>query len=242
MVKEEGIGVKQKIDPGRTTSDYFDKYVGSYKSLLDSCIGLSGEKSEYFDHYKVDFLKRWIPMRDQEVDILDFGCGMGGISSLIAQAYPRSKVHGYDPSRKSIDFAREKWNAIENVEFKSGLLGTNYYDLIVIANVFHHIKPEERREMLILLKSFLKPDGNIVIFEHNPINPLTSYVMKTCPLDINARPIHLFQFVKLGRSCGLNVYLKRYIVFFPRALSFLRRFEPLMGYVPLGAQYSLILG
>jgi hypothetical protein len=34
--------------------------------------------------------------------------------------------------------------------------------------------------------SRLKEDGHFIIFEHNPINPVTRHLVKNCPFDADA--------------------------------------------------------
>jgi len=220
----------------------FDDYSNSYKDILNSGIWLSGEKADYFDLYKINCLKRWVCSPTREISILDFGCGVGKLASLMAKTYPRSTVYGYDVSSKSIELAREKWGHLKNVLFKNRLSDARIFDLITVANVFHHIKREDRRETLYRLKSLIKPGGKIAVFEHNPYNPLTIQVVKTCPFDADAELIHLNKFIKLAALCGLRVHLKRYIVFFPKFLRLFRKIEPLIGFLPLGAQYMVLFG
>ena len=91
------------------------------------------------------------------------------------------------------------------------------------------------------MKEMIKPGENIVIFEHNPYNPLTRHVVQTCPFDRGVELISLSRFVELARKSALQIRLKRYIVFFPKSLSPFRRLEPCLGFLPLGAQYMLFL-
>jgi len=219
----------------------FDDCSQEYIELLNASIRLSGEKASYFDIYKLNCVKRWA-CRPQRLSMtLDFGCGIGRLSNLLARTYPRSKVYGYDISLRSIKLAREKWGHLKNLVFDSRLPDAGLCDLITAANVFHHIRREDRRKILIQLRTLLKPDGTIALFEHNPFNPLTLHVVKNCPFDADANLISLGQFVKLALDSGLKVYRKRYIVFFPKPLQFLRKLEPFLGFLPLGAQYMLIL-
>ncbi len=218
----------------------FDDYSNSYNDLLNSVLRLSGEKTDYFDLYKINCLKRSVRSLDQKSLILDFGCGIGKFAGFMAQAYPKSTVCGYDVSSKSIESAREKWGHIRNLSFKEQFIELEIFDLITVANVFHHIKPQARKEALCRLKALLKPNGMIAVFEHNPLNPLTLHVVKTCPFDADAELIHRNRLVELAALCGLSVRRKRYIVFFPNFLRFFRKIEPLLGFLPFGAQYMAL--
>jgi SAM-dependent methyltransferase len=218
----------------------FDDYAHDYESALKSRLWLSGETNDYFYTYKLNCLKRWAYRYDLEGKILDFGCGIGELSGLLAQSFPKSSICGYDISSKSIHLAREKWEHLQNLTFKSQLPNREF-DLIIVANVFHHIKQENRRDTLVKIRNLLKTDGSLIVFEHNPYNPFTRIVVKSCQFDADADLLSLGRFIKLALNCSFNIALKRYIVFFPIPLRYLRKFEPFLGFLPLGAQYMLLL-
>lgn len=226
----------------RQTPIDFDDYAGIYRELLNSSIGLSGESADYFNLYKLNSLRRWLPGVDRFKLILDYGCGTGELASLTAKAFPKASVYGYDISSKSIGVAQEKWRNLKNLCFSNELPSQIDFDLIIAANVFHHIPPQDHRERVFLLKGMTAQEGQIAVFEHNPLNILTQHTVKNCAFDADAKLILLSSFVRLAEACGLNVYFKRYIVFFPRFLRCLRWLEPHLGSLPIGAQYMLVLG
>ena len=110
-----------------------------------------------------------------------------------------------------------------------------------MANVFHHVEPIERKETLLKIKMLLKPGGKIIIFEHNPLNPVTRYIVSQCPFDKDAEIILRRKFLKLTADCGLKTDGKKYILFFPWSPKIFRKMEKLLGFMPLGAQYMLVL-
>jgi len=222
-------------DPG------FDKFAAGYTEILDPCLKMSGESSDYFCQYKLRCLLDWVLSPDARLEILDFGCGVGKLAALVAEALPGSIVHGYDVSDRSVEAARREFSTMENLFFHVSLPPEIQYDLVCAANVFHHVKPEERPQVLLDLKQSLQPDGRIVIFEHNPWNPLTLHLFYTCPFDRDAKLVFRYELVKMAARIGLKVVLKRYIVFFPHFLRGLRKFESRLGSLPLGAQYMLVL-
>ena len=201
-----------------------------------------GESYADFAHYKLDCLTNWVGSSEKRMAILDFGCGLGGLAKLTARAFPRSMVTGYDISPQAIDIAEKEREGIANLTYTCEIPRNRRFHLIIAANVFHHIPPQNLAGTIRHLKSLLAPGGNLVIFEHNPLNPITRYIVRTCPLDADARLIPCWKLVRLARGCGLKVNLRRYMVFFPKVMSFLRRFEARLGCVPFGAQYMLSLG
>ena len=219
----------------------FDVFPENYSEIVARSIRFSGERDEYFNRYKLACLKKRVVEVDREYDILDFGCGIGKLTHLMAQAFPSSSVYGFDISTKCIDMARARVSVCENVQFLNHFPVDHQYDIVTACNVFHHIAPDKRRGVLLKLKGVLKATGRIVIFEHNPLNPFTRYVVKICPFDTDAKLIWSSRFVDVARNIGMDVVLRRYIVFFPKFLKALRRFEDKLGSLPFGAQYMLVL-
>lgn len=219
----------------------FDKFAQDYSAQLDEAIRFSGEQGDYFVRYKLNSLKRWVVNNETDLVVLDFGCGTGDLAHLLAEAFPEFAVYGFDVSSKIVEVARRRFSGVNNLRFLDHLLPDQMFDVIYSANVFHHLPVGHCQSTLLQLKALLKPTGKLVIFEHNPWNPLTRYVVKTCRFDADARLIYLAELIKMARRAGLTVFKTRYIVFFPSFLGFLRRLEPCFGFLPFGAQYMLIL-
>jgi hypothetical protein len=79
----------------------------------------------------------------------------------------------------------------------------------------------------------------IVIFEHNPFNPLTVRAVNTCPFDINAQLIKAPAFIRRLKNVGWDERQVQYHIFFPRQLGKLRPIERHLTWLPLGGQYSV---
>ena len=77
----------------------------------------------------------------------------------------------------------------------------------------------------------------MAIFEHNPLNPVSRYIVATCPFDENAVLIPGPRFAERQRRAGFREVDVAYTGFFPGALRGLRPIEPLLRWLPLGAQY-----
>ncbi len=214
----------------------FDQFANEYKRILDQSTAIAGESSEYFTNYKADFVARLLAGRSAR--ILDFGCGVGTLSSALVQRLPESVIDGYDVSEDSLV-------QVEPAVRKKGLftsdlaaLGSDY-SLIVISNVMHHIPVDERQQTISRLFGCLRPSGEILVFEHNPINPLTRLVVSRCVFDENAVLLPPREVKQYFRAAGLGAVRRDYIVFFPKPLAILRPLEPLLGWLPAGAQYAL---
>jgi hypothetical protein len=86
----------------------------------------------------------------------------------------------------------------------------------------------------------LRPGGHVVVFEHNPLNPVTRRAVAACPFDDDAILLWPWQARSLLRRSGFDAVTLDYIVFFPKPLAFLRRLEPRLRGVALGAQQMLV--
>ena len=65
--------------------------------------------------YAANLVSQWIPALDDAgrvlelgADVADVGCGHGASTILLAQAYPRARITGFDYHQASIDVARKR--------------------------------------------------------------------------------------------------------------------------------------
>lgn len=110
----------------------------------------------------------------------------------------------------------------------------------MVANVLHHIESGGRGAVIVDLKKLIKKEGKIIIFEHNPFNPLTRKIVKESPLDRGVVLLPFSETVSYLKRAGFEKIRLNYIVFFPKFLSALRFLESHLSWLPLGAQYTVI--
>ncbi len=215
----------------------FDQFAQEYKTILDESLKVGGETGDYFFQYKTLYIDRCVG-KDFSGRILDYGCGIGLLSGFLVKHFPKARIDGFDVSIESVNLvpAELKEQGLFASDIDSLQAG---YDLIVVANVLHHIEPTDRAGVFAQLKKLLAPKGKIIIFEHNPLNPLTRKVVRESPLDRGVVLLPSRETVSYIQSQGLQKRLD-YIVFFPKFLSALRWTEPLIRWCPLGAQYVII--
>ena len=103
--------------------------------------------------------------------ILDFGCGRGASSAVIARMLPHAELIGTDLDEESIAIARAraKFHSISNATFLTSpdprsLPDIGHVDYVFLTAVYEHLLPEERRTVLPLLWKALKPGGVMFIF------------------------------------------------------------------------------
>jgi 2-polyprenyl-3-methyl-5-hydroxy-6-metoxy-1,4-benzoquinol methylase len=219
---------------------HFDQFAGDYKQVLDSNIAVTGEDSSYFAEYKAKYLAR-MAGADFRGRLLDFGCGVGLLSGFLKKHLPRATVDGFDVSRESLSRVDPALLAQGRFTPEIGELASGY-NLIVTANVMHHIPLAERAETMRTLSEFLAPEGQLAIFEHNPANPVTRWAVDRCPFDEDAVLLPAAETVARFKAAGLEVVRRDYIVFMPHMLAWLRPLEPALAWLPLGAQYVVVGG
>jgi SAM-dependent methyltransferase len=213
----------------------FDRYASDYDRVLREAIPDGFDEDGYFAQYKVALVHR--RLRDAPpVRVLDFGCGAGRSLTYLEQYLPGAELWGFDVSTASLEIAARRvprarlvseWEALPRAGF----------DAIFTANVFHHIPVDERLAALRRCRGALAPGGSLFLFEHNPYNPLTRHVFERCPFDVDAKMLTLSQALALSRNAGFGTVSHAYTLFFPKPLKALRRLEPLLARLPLGAQY-----
>src|SRR5262249_40595475 len=119
-------------------------------------------------------------------------------------------------------------------------LETESVDVAFAACVFHHIEPPERDRWARELLRVLKPQARLFLFEHNPFNPLTVRVLRSVPFHEGVVLLNPGETSRLLERPGFAASAPRFSFFFPKRLAALRRFEPALRRVPLGAQYFVI--
>jgi SAM-dependent methyltransferase len=211
----------------------FDQYAGQYEALIAAQTNFFDRDNDYFVRYKIERAKELTG----EVDaVLDFGCGIGRAMPTFRAAFPNADVVGCDPSADSLAIARRD-NPDCHFFPIDELNATPRFDLVLASCVFHHIAPAERQDALRYCYDRLKPSGHLVIFEHNPFNPVTQRLVSTCPFDADAVLLRMGETKRLMREAKFDVAKTGYCLFFPSQLASLRPAEKYLSWLPLGGQY-----
>jgi cyclopropane fatty-acyl-phospholipid synthase-like methyltransferase len=154
----------------------FDQYAKEYdKMLADSMPGGMNEDA-YFTEYKIALAASYLQPKKLN-RVLDFGCGAGRSLPYMAKHFTGAELWGFDLSPKSLKIAAQRapsarlfseWDSIPE----------NHFDLIIAANVFHHIPLKERPQAMERCRSALTKKGQFFLFEHNPYNPVTRWIFE----------------------------------------------------------------
>lgn len=221
----------------------FDSIAEGYTDQHTRSIRFSGETVDYFARYKVEDARRLADKRGVKVGrILDFGSGIGNSLLPMRVQFPHAPITCLDVSGHSIDLSREKgvegtdFRTYDGIELPSDL---GKFDLIFTACVFHHIHEDLHVSLLRQLRQKLCPGGFVLLFEHNPWNPVTRHAVKNCPFDENAVLISSLKMKQRFEAAGFADTKVHFRVFFPGPLAAFRRIDPVLSGLPLGAQYSI---
>jgi SAM-dependent methyltransferase len=223
----------------------FDRFAEEYEALHRANVRISGEEPEFFAAYKIAELEGSLERRGapRPRSILDFGCGIGNSIVHLRRHFPDAEIVGADVSGRSVEIARARFGDLAEFTLFDGAtlpFAPHRFDVAFSACVFHHIGVAEHLSLLAEIRRILREHGTVAIFEHNPINPLTVYTVKTCPFDENARLIRAGTMLGRLAEAGFSALERRYCLFFPRFLRMLRRFEPQLSWCPAGAQYYIL--
>ena len=225
----------------------FDKFAAEYRSLHAESIRASGESPEYFAEYKiVDIASEFARAHgsaSERAAVLDFGAGVGYSVPFFARHMPQARVTCLDVSQKSLDLgAATHGNAADFRHFDGKRIpfADGTFDVALASCVFHHIPHAEHGALLGELRRVLKDDGMLLVFEHNPLNPLTRQAVNTCIFDEHAVLIGAAGMRGRALAAGFATADVRYRIFFPHWARRLRPTEKWLTWLPLGAQYYVL--
>jgi len=222
----------------------FDEYAKNYEQMHLDNIRISGEEPSYFANYKIAQLRLLSDTFGiQTPDVMDFGSGIGNSLPGFRKNFAGSRIVCADVSKKSIDQAQRQYPGDEEYCHINGQtipLPDNKFDLSFTACVFHHIPQDEHVHWFEEIRRVTRPGGKLVIFEHNPRNPLTVRAVNTCPFDVNARLIKTSGMRKTVSLAGWQGVKINYHIFFPGKLKVLRPLEKRLRWCGLGAQYMCV--
>ena len=89
----------------------------------------------------------------------------------------------------------------------------------------------------------LKPSGKIIVFEHNPLNPVTRRMVDTCPFDENAVLLYSHETIDRCKRIGFRKNNRRFTIFSPRKKVFekLVLFESKLAWLPMGGSIIMLV-
>ena len=102
--------------------------------------------------------------------VLDICCGTGSVILSFARQFSDILAVGYDFSFGMLRSAKEK-DLSQRVIFILGdaanlSFADDYFDIICCSHALYELKGEDRKKALLEMKRVIKPDGRVLIMEH----------------------------------------------------------------------------
>ena len=123
----------------------FDAFASNYEQKFQDALGVFAEESDYFARYKIDLLARLVANREIK-SILDYGSGIGASIPHLRNNFPDSQIWATDISLTSLDNLRQRFEYTQTVPLSG--IPKQYFDLIFVSCVFHHIPEESQQEVM----------------------------------------------------------------------------------------------
>ena len=143
------------------------------------------EVAEFYDQYTTRQKDSGVNRRHLSIDrwldefglrhtdnVLEIGCGIGTMTSLLAKRVYDGHILANDISEKSVEIAKQELQAHNNLEFVVGdiveLEISQSFDVILLPDVLEHIPIDQHPRLFKKLSELLKPEGMIVIHIPDP--------------------------------------------------------------------------
>lgn len=220
----------------------FDRYAHEYDEALKKGIRVSGQDRDFFARGRIAWLSNGLRKQGTaNLSVMDFGCGTGLSTPYFINLLNATSVMGVDISKKSLEVARTKYTAL-NAQFHlmDEYQPAGKFDLAFCNGVFHHISPDKRAEAISYIYRALCQKGVFALWENNPWNPGTRYIMGKIPFDKDASPVSPPEARRLLQAGGFEILSTTFLFIFPQILSWFRVFEPFLARLPFGAQYQVL--
>jgi SAM-dependent methyltransferase len=223
-----------------SSGDEFDAYADEYGAVVQRSIDFAGCDHDFFTRRKAEELLELVSRKVGEpssVRALDVGCGVGVTDAHLAGRL--AELHGVDTSEEAIRRAAAANPEVLYLAYEGNRLpyDDGRFDLAFAICVMHHVEPASRASFSAELRRVVCPGGLIVVFEHNPWNPLTRLAVSRCEFDEDAVLLTPRSARGLLGGAGLRPVEQRYVILFPSDRPRLRALEHALRTVPLAAQY-----
>jgi SAM-dependent methyltransferase len=213
----------------------FDRYGESYEAAVDEAISFAGREHGFYLEAKA---RRLLELAQRHLGpgrarALDVGCGPGLFDRHLGSGLV---LHGVDVSPAMVERAREA-NPEASYRVYDGRrlpYGDGELDVVFAVCVLHHVDPPDRPAIAAEMARVARPGGLVLVFEHNPLNPLTRRVVRDCAFDEGVELLGRRELERLYRGAGLELLGTEYLLFFPWRADALER---ALRRLPLGAQF-----
>lgn len=220
----------------------FNRHTATYERQVDDAVAFSGRSQAFFLEAKVRALLSLFDGRfgsSQRLRVAEIGCGVGSfIRRLAGHGF---QLTGTDIALASLLRARREVSGATFSAFDGADLPfpTGCFDAVLAVSVLHHVAPDERQGLVDEMARITRPGGLVVVFEHNPLNPLTRWVVGRCAFDQDAVLLGCGELEHYVREVGMRDVDRRYLLLFPWSGGIWQWLERKLSRLPLGAQYMI---
>lgn len=218
----------------------FDNHAKSYDETTNQSISFSGLKVDFFVRAKAEHIIQTAQRHFDEtetVSVLDIGCGVGKYHQLLTPNF--KSISGIDVSEDSIKIAKTNNPNVSYEIYQGQTLpyADNTFELTYTICVMHHVPPTQWNNFAKEMMRITKPGGMALVFEHNPLNPLTRKAVNDCPYDKDAVLLRPKKVQSLFQSTGEVDMKTEHILTIPAISGITKSVDRLFGKLPFGAQY-----
>lgn len=218
----------------------FDTHATAYDETTNESISFSGLKVDFFVRAKAQHILTEAKAHFADIaqiNVLDIGCGVGKYHPLLRNDF--KSISGVDVSEKSIKIAKKNQPSINYQIYKGQRLPfeDNHFELTYTICVMHHVPPSLWANFAQEMMRVTKPGGIALVFEHNPLNPLTRKAVNDCPYDKDAVLLRPKKVKALFKKAGAQESKTEHILTIPAISGIPKRIDRLFSNIPLGAQY-----
>lgn len=218
----------------------FDRYAHRYNAAVEDAIAFSGLGLDFFTWVKATDLLHTVQERlagGPRLAAVDLGCGVGNYHPILSKAF--GSLAAIDISRDCVAEAARNNPNVAYQTYDGGPLpyADRTFDVAFAICVLHHVPPGGWPSFVAEAMRVLRPGGLFAVYEHNPLNPLTRYVVGRCPFDADAVLLWPRQVRRLFESAGFSGVRSRTILSVPPRGRLLGKLDQMLGGLPFGAQY-----
>ena len=225
----------------RVSSESPDDPRARYESQMHDAIGWLGQEHDVFLRIKAEHMialaqERLGQLSDRR--LLDLGCGVGLMHQHLGRAF--GSITGTDPDDEAVETARISNPSVHYEQFDGKRLpfADGSFDVVSATNVLHHVPPYDRCSLLTEVSRVVRPGGVCLIAEHNPLNPITRFIVARCEFDDDAILLWPRETRGLLQSAGFGSDIAvRHVVTVPSSAPWAIQLDRILGRAPFGAQY-----
>lgn len=223
----------------------FDAYARDYLKELDHPFRrLVDAGGGYFIQVKARIIRefhRKYFQADPGVTIVDIGSGIGLFEQALRPHFEH--VIGLD---LSLEMLKVAYTSCDCGHFCQAdalhlPLPDASADIAFSSCVFHHISPTHYEYVMHEILRIVKPSGLVLLFEHNPLSIITQLVVRTTPLDSDARLLSMRAALQLLHSASARILHSGYFLYGPKQIDqILHERVKCLRKLPFGGQYYIV--